>query len=82
MEDSLEFLRFFKALNPRLWRRTRDAIVLLLAVGLALGTGWATDVVDRGVNALVDYQTEKVTRILDDVTESLIPTVTTVAPPN
>lgn len=82
MEDLLMFVKFLKALNPRLWRRTRDAVALFLAVGSALGTGWATDVVDRGVNALVDYQTENVTRILDHVTENLIPTVTTVAPPN
>jgi hypothetical protein len=76
MEDFMESVKFLKALNPRLWRRIKDAVLLVLAAGLALGTGWATNTVNWGLNAFVDYQTEKVTRILDDVTDDLIPTVT------
>ena len=84
MEDSMELVKFLNALNPRLWRRIKSALLLLLAAGLAFGTGWATNVVDWGINAFVDYQTEKVTRILDDVTDDLMPSVTstTVAPQN
>jgi putative transposase len=63
---------------PRMRAAENLGRFMLLAVSLALGTGWATNVIDWGLNAYVDYQTDKVTSILDDVTDDLIPTVTSI----
>ena len=71
--DPVEMLMF----GSRTMRRLRRWVVMVLAIGLASGSAWATGAVEWGVQAHVDRQTGHFTELLDDVIADLTPVTTT-----
>ena len=63
--------------GSRTMRRLRRCVLLVLAMGLASSSAWATGAVEWGVHAHVDRQTDRLTELLDDLIADLTPVTTT-----